>query len=239
MYTSGTTSTPKVVWIDNIWLYLVAEHYIFLTNQGVWISHANIVATVAGVLKSVIPIGSSDVFLSYLPLAHILERAAEAAMLVNGASIGFFQGVKSSLIIFYLPHFGLLALFVLLTQDIRKLDDDIKTLAPTLFVGVPKVYQRVMLGIQKKIAAAGLVPRLVFNIAFSLQRLALQSGKLCCTHIPWILHLNQSRVPRYFIIFRPLNWPVEQDCIQQGSRGSRRSRQAGSFWRSPPFPRMP
>ncbi len=52
-------------------------------------------ATVGGVLKSVLPVGPDDVYLSYLPLAHILERAAEAAMIVNGAAIGFFQGVKS------------------------------------------------------------------------------------------------------------------------------------------------
>lgn len=72
MYTSGTTSVPK----------------------GVLITHGNLVACIAGVLQSVLPISASDAYLSYLPLAHILERAAEAAMFFNGASVGFFQGVR-------------------------------------------------------------------------------------------------------------------------------------------------
>ncbi len=96
MYTSGTTSTPKVYWLWSLFFFdLVANQFNSPTKKGVWISHANIVATVGGVLKSVLPVGPDDVYLSYLPLAHILERAAEAAMIVNGAAIGFFQGVKS------------------------------------------------------------------------------------------------------------------------------------------------
>lgn len=130
MYTSGTTSTPK----------------------GVLITHTNLVSAVAGVLQAVMPISSDDVFLSYLPLAHILERASEAAMFSSGASVGFYQG------------------------DVRKLDDDIRTLAPTLFVGVPKVYQRVMLGIQKKVALSGPIARFVFYTAFAIQQKAIESG---------------------------------------------------------------
>jgi long-chain acyl-CoA synthetase len=130
MYTSGTTSRPK----------------------GVLITHANLVATVGGVLQAIMPITSDDVYLSYLPLAHILERAAEAALLCCGASVGFFQG------------------------DIRKLDDDIKTLAPTLFVGVPKVYQRVMAGIQRKVSTGPLVPRIIFSCALALQKKAIEMG---------------------------------------------------------------
>jgi long-chain acyl-CoA synthetase len=130
MYTSGTTSTPK----------------------GVLVTHTNLVSAVAGVLQSVMPITSDDVLLSYLPLAHIFERASEAAMFCSGASVGFYQG------------------------DVRKLDDDIRTLAPTLFVGVPKVYQRVMLGIQKKVALSGPIARFVFYTAFAIQQKAIESG---------------------------------------------------------------
>jgi long-chain acyl-CoA synthetase len=130
MYTSGTTSTPK----------------------GVLITHANLVGAIAGVCQAVMPLSSDDVFLSYLPLAHILERASEAAMFSSGASVGFYQG------------------------DVRKLDDDIKTLAPTLFVGVPKVYQRVMLGIQKKVSLSGPVARFLFYTAFAIQQKAIESG---------------------------------------------------------------
>lgn len=40
-------------------------------------SHKNIVATIAGVTASVPKLNTSDVYLAYLPLAHILELAGE------------------------------------------------------------------------------------------------------------------------------------------------------------------
>uniref|UniRef100_A0A0D9XP15 Long-chain-fatty-acid--CoA ligase n=1 Tax=Leersia perrieri TaxID=77586 RepID=A0A0D9XP15_9ORYZ len=62
-YTSGTTGTPK----------------------GVVLSHANLIANVAGssfVIK----------YISYLPLAHIYERVNQIALLHYGVAIGFYQG---------------------------------------------------------------------------------------------------------------------------------------------------
>lgn len=60
MYTSGTTGLPK----------------------GVKISHENVVATVAGLehkIPSILPGGGIDkeVYLAYMPLAHIMEMAGE------------------------------------------------------------------------------------------------------------------------------------------------------------------
>lgn len=40
-------------------------------------SHGNIVATAAAVLTIIPGIGDKDVYLAYLPLAHVLELAAE------------------------------------------------------------------------------------------------------------------------------------------------------------------
>ena len=72
MYTSGTTSRPK----------------------GVMMSHGNVAAVLQGVNDVIPNFSNKDRFFSYLPLAHILERAAEAAMIYQGASIGFFRGVS-------------------------------------------------------------------------------------------------------------------------------------------------
>lgn len=130
MYTSGTTSQPK----------------------GVLISHKNMVSTVAGIDGIIPPVAPGDIYLSYLPLAHILERIAVTSMLYHGAAIGFFQG------------------------NIRKLDADIVALKPTLFAGVPKVFQRIMNNIQAKVAAQGAVTKLIFNLAFSLKRLCVAHG---------------------------------------------------------------
>lgn len=68
MYTSGTTGAPK----------------------GVVISHSNIVATAAGVEHALKGLCThEDVYLAYLPLAHIMEMAAECACMGVGASLGF------------------------------------------------------------------------------------------------------------------------------------------------------
>jgi long-chain acyl-CoA synthetase len=67
MYTSGSTGLPK----------------------GVMMTHGNIVATAAAVMKILPGLGNKDVYLAYLPLAHILELEAEAVMIVAGSAIGY------------------------------------------------------------------------------------------------------------------------------------------------------
>ncbi|VAI15639.1 unnamed protein product [Triticum turgidum subsp. durum] len=69
-YTSGTTGTPK----------------------GAVLSHENLIANVAGSSLGV-KFYPSDVYISYLPLAHIYERANQIALLHYGVAIGFYQGV--------------------------------------------------------------------------------------------------------------------------------------------------
>jgi len=130
MYTSGTTQQPK----------------------GVLITHKNLVATVGGVIETVPTLSHDDVYLSYLPLAHILERAVLTTVLSHGARVGFFQG------------------------NIRKLDDDTKTLRPTLFAGVPKVFQRVANSIHQKVASQPRINQLIFKVAVSLSKLLLSAG---------------------------------------------------------------
>merc|ERR1719197_668526 len=130
MYTSGTTSRPK----------------------GVMISHRNVVAVIAGVVDVIPNLTKEDSYFSYLPLAHILERAAEACMFNQGASIGFYQG------------------------DIRKLTDDVSTWKPTIYAGVPKVYQRIMHTVNKKIADSPLPVRVLFSVAFHMKQKCLELG---------------------------------------------------------------
>ncbi|KAG5541425.1 hypothetical protein RHGRI_021298 [Rhododendron griersonianum] len=72
-YTSGTTGTPK----------------------GVVLTHGNLIASAAGMSHS-IKFNSADVYMSYLPLAHIYERANQVLSLYYGVAVGFYQGGYSS-----------------------------------------------------------------------------------------------------------------------------------------------
>ncbi|GMP56477.1 hypothetical protein CsSME_00020946 [Camellia sinensis var. sinensis] len=69
-YTSGTTGTPK----------------------GAVLSHENLITNVAGASLSV-KFCPSDIYISYLPLAHIYERANQVTMAHFGVAVGFYQGV--------------------------------------------------------------------------------------------------------------------------------------------------
>jgi long-chain acyl-CoA synthetase len=59
-----------------------------LNGLGVMLSHRNLVA-MAGSVNFGISITAQDVYLAYLPLAHIFELAAEVTMLASGAQLGY------------------------------------------------------------------------------------------------------------------------------------------------------
>eukprot|EP00931_Biecheleriopsis_adriatica_P046888 TRINITY_DN2697_c0_g1_i1.p1 TRINITY_DN2697_c0_g1~~TRINITY_DN2697_c0_g1_i1.p1 ORF type:complete len:741 (+),score=154.39 TRINITY_DN2697_c0_g1_i1:89-2311(+) len=68
MYTSGSTGLPK----------------------GVVLSHSNFVSVVASAVRQgVVEPKAEDVYIAYLPLAHIFELVVETVFLCQGASIGY------------------------------------------------------------------------------------------------------------------------------------------------------
>lgn len=134
MYTSGTTGDPK----------------------GVLISNESIISLLTGVktlLKNVKEeLNDKDVYLSYLPLAHIFDRVIEELFILHGASIGFWRG------------------------DVKLLLEDIGELKPTIFCAVPRVLDRVYAGLTQKISAGGFLKKTLFNVAFSLKNYRMQKG---------------------------------------------------------------
>ena len=124
--------------------------------KGVELTHAAVAATVAGLdtfLSAVnFPLGPADSMLSYLPLAHIFDRVAEELFLWVGGRIGYFQG------------------------DVKHLVADIGALKPTLFLGVPRVFDRIYSGALAKIKAAGGLKALLFHWGFARKLWALETG---------------------------------------------------------------
>lgn len=138
MYTSGTTGDPK----------------------GVLISNNSMVTLIAGVNRLLDSanesLTSNDVYLSFLPLAHIFDRLIEECFINHGASIGFWRG------------------------DVKLLIEDIGELKPTIFCAVPRVLDRIYSGLQQKISAGGFLKRNLFNLAYSYKLSNMKGGK---THL--------------------------------------------------------
>ncbi|NXA85506.1 ACSL5 ligase, partial [Melanocharis versteri] len=130
-FTSGTTGNPK----------------------GAMLTHENVVSNAAAFLRcteNTFECTSSDVVISYLPLAHMFERVVQAVVYSCGAKVGFFQG------------------------DIKLLTDDMKTLKPTLFPVVPRLLNRVYDKIQS--GANTPVKRCLLNFAVFMKMAEIKQG---------------------------------------------------------------
>eukprot|EP00002_Diphylleia_rotans_P018761 TRINITY_DN362_c0_g3_i3.p1 TRINITY_DN362_c0_g3~~TRINITY_DN362_c0_g3_i3.p1 ORF type:complete len:674 (-),score=143.08 TRINITY_DN362_c0_g3_i3:332-2353(-) len=145
-YTSGTTGNPK----------------------GAMLTHKNIIANIAGVLRHFntgedyvpgLSFDIGDIHISYLPASHVFERLMQATMLGHGCAIGFYQG------------------------DVIKLMDDIAVLRPTIFPSVPRLLNRLYDKISGAIREAGGAKEFLFNQGFAAKKANLEYGVV--THSVW------------------------------------------------------
>ncbi|KAG6579747.1 putative long-chain-fatty-acid-CoA ligase [Phytophthora cinnamomi] len=135
-YTSGTTGDPKGV-------ILLQRNYAYVVRQ----------------MCKRIHILPSDVHCSYLPLAHVFERAVLGVLQAHGASAGFYQG------------------------DLLTLMEDLVELQPTVFVSVPRLFNRVYDKITQGVAAAGGLKKILFDRALAAKLAGLPEGHK--THALW------------------------------------------------------
>ena len=106
---------------------------------------------------------NKDVYLAYLPLAHIMELAAESVMLALGASIGY--GSPQTL-----GDTGLK-----IAPGTR---GDAPTLRPTFVVFAPTVLDRVRQGVEAKVAAASPFSQKLFARALKAGAKDFDNGKI-------------------------------------------------------------
>jgi len=118
IYTSGTTGNPK----------------------GVMLSHRNLLENVEAV-KRAVPIKTRDLFLSFLPLSHVLERLAGYYVpLLTGASIAY-------------------------AENIKKLSQNLKETKPTILISVPRIFEKFYDVIQDKISSSSVFKQNIFHWA--------------------------------------------------------------------------
>ncbi|XP_031274144.1 long chain acyl-CoA synthetase 1 isoform X1 [Pistacia vera] len=124
MYTSGTSGDPK----------------------GVVLTHETISTFVRGIdlfmEQFEDKMTPDDVYLSFLPLAHILDRMIEEYFFRKGASVGYYHG------------------------DLNALKDDLMELKPTLLAGVPRVFEKIHEGIQKALEELRPLRRRIFDALY-------------------------------------------------------------------------
>ncbi|HSE24466.1 MAG TPA: long-chain fatty acid--CoA ligase [Pyrinomonadaceae bacterium] len=102
IYTSGTTGEPK----------------------GVMLTHNNFMSNVLSITRG-LPIGSTDVALSVLPLSHIFERAGFYVFCYNGLSV------------YYAASFD-------------QIGENLREVRPTVMTAVPRLFEKVYHRIIKK-----------------------------------------------------------------------------------------
>ncbi|XP_027624849.1 long-chain-fatty-acid--CoA ligase 3 isoform X2 [Tupaia chinensis] len=139
MYTSGSTGLPK----------------------GVMISHSNIIAGITGMAERIPGLGEDDVYIGYLPLAHVLELSAELVCLSHGCRIGYSspQTLADQ------------------SSKIKKgSKGDTSMLKPTLMAAVPEIMDRIYKNVMNKVNEMSSFQRNLFILAYNYKMEQISKG---------------------------------------------------------------
>lgn len=106
--------------------------------KGVILSHNNIMKNAEAVLR-VVPIYREDFFLSFLPLSHSFER-----------TVGYYIPMMAGATVAY-------------ARSAKHLAEDMRTIRPTVLIGVPRVYENIFGRIMERLDKAKGVSAKLFD----------------------------------------------------------------------------
>ena len=106
--------------------------------KGVLLSHSNICANINGV-SAILPVDHADVSVSFLPWAHSFGQTCELhCLLSRGAAMA-------------------------IAESIDKLVDNFGEVRPTVLYAVPRIFNRIYDGLQKRMAEEGGIKKKLFD----------------------------------------------------------------------------
>jgi len=144
--------------------------------KGAMVNHLNVEAT-AWASADAMEISQKDIVVSYLPLCHVAEQIFSL----------------------YLPLF--VGNTVNFAESIATIQDDLREIAPTVFLGVPRIWEKLHSSITIKIQDSSRLKRLFFDncmaIGYKVANLSLDNKKIN-------LGLKLSWWVGYWLIFRAL-----------------------------------
>jgi long-chain acyl-CoA synthetase len=126
--------------------------------KGVMLTHSNIVSNLID-SSSHLSFGEQDVALSVLPLSHVLERLAMYMYINHGMSVYY-------------------------AESLEKVGENFREVRPSVFVGVPRLYEKIYQRIKDRASSEGKIKSSILNWAVS-------TGKLHARY-----ELNHQPVPR-------------------------------------------
>lgn len=132
IYTSGTTGRPK----------------------GVMLSHYNMLSVAAGALDY-FDIFPCDVFLSFLPLSHTLERTGGYYLpIMAGATVAYARGIP-------------------------QLADDMLHVKPSIMIAVPRIFERIYSRLKAQLSSKSFIARGLFQstVTTGWARFQYQQGR--------------------------------------------------------------
>ncbi|MBI4818324.1 MAG: long-chain fatty acid--CoA ligase [Deltaproteobacteria bacterium] len=97
--------------------------------KGVMLSHENLAWT-AGLVRQIIEVRKDDCSLSYLPLSHIAEQMFSLHVPITYGSSVYFA------------------------ESLEKVPDNLKEVQPTIFFGVPRIWEKFHAGVSAKLRMA-------------------------------------------------------------------------------------